>query len=211
VFPNTSQITVTTNPAGLQLTVDGQPFTAPHSFSSVVGFERPIAVDASQNPGSATYNFFSWSDGGARAHTISTPSTNTTYTANYAIAGDLDLDLDVDFNDAFTLSNNYGLQTGAVWSDGDTDHDGDVDFQDAFMQVNNYGVDAGATALQSGRDSTSTSSSFQADLFARNAYDPVENLAQQLADELQFAWQEDAISSDRLRFAGLIARRARLR
>ena len=29
-------------PAGLQVTLDGQPFTAPHTFTSVVGFQRPL-------------------------------------------------------------------------------------------------------------------------------------------------------------------------
>jgi hypothetical protein len=31
----------------------------------------------------STYNFISWSDGGAQSHTIVAPATNTTYTATY--------------------------------------------------------------------------------------------------------------------------------
>ena len=86
VLPNVSTLTVTTSPTGLQVTVDGQPFTAPRTFASVVGFERPIGAAASQSLGGTTYNFSGWSDGGAGTHTISTPLANTTYTASYVAA-----------------------------------------------------------------------------------------------------------------------------
>jgi hypothetical protein len=81
--PNTATLTVTTSPTGLTITVDGQPFTAPHTFDSVIGLERPLGAAASRTQGGTTYNFVSWSDGGAATHTISTPAVNTTYTATY--------------------------------------------------------------------------------------------------------------------------------
>jgi len=83
INPNTANLTVTTTPTGLQVTVDGQPFTAPTTFGSVVGFQRPIGAATSQSIGGTTYTFVSWSDGGAATHTIATPTTNTTYTATY--------------------------------------------------------------------------------------------------------------------------------
>jgi glucose/arabinose dehydrogenase len=86
VLPNVSTLTVTASPAGLQVTVDGQPFPAPHTFASVVGFQRPIGAPASQSSSGTTYNFSGWSDGGAATHTISTPLANTTYTATYVAA-----------------------------------------------------------------------------------------------------------------------------
>ncbi|MDX1965309.1 MAG: PEP-CTERM sorting domain-containing protein [Pirellulales bacterium] len=57
-----------------------------------------------------------------------------------ALPGDLDFDSDVDFNDAFELTNNYGLATGATWRQGDFFDDGAVDFNDAFEQTNNFGA-----------------------------------------------------------------------
>ncbi len=57
----------------------------------------------------------------------------------FARGGDLDFDGDVDFDDAFTLTNNYGTPAGANWRMGDSNNDGAVDFADAFEQVNNYG------------------------------------------------------------------------
>jgi glucose/arabinose dehydrogenase len=86
VAPNTSTLTVTTSPAGLQVTVDGQPFTGPHTFESVVGFERPIGAPSPQTSGGTTYAFSAWSDGGAATHTVSTPASDTTYTATFVPA-----------------------------------------------------------------------------------------------------------------------------
>lgn len=53
--------------------------------------------------------------------------------------GDLDFDGDIDFDDAFTLVNNYGIASGATWRDGDFNGTGSVDFDDAFDLVNFYG------------------------------------------------------------------------
>jgi glucose/arabinose dehydrogenase len=86
INPNTATITLASNPTGLTLTRDGQPVTAPNSFASVVGFIRPIGAAATQTVGGTTYNFVSWSDGGAATHNVATPATNTTYTANYTPA-----------------------------------------------------------------------------------------------------------------------------
>lgn len=99
-YPNVVTLTAATNPAGLQVTVDGQPFAAPRSFASVVGFQRPIGAAASQSLNGATYAFKSWSDGGAATHTISTPTTNATYTATFAAQPTSSFGAKVNFQDA---------------------------------------------------------------------------------------------------------------
>ena len=78
VLPNTVTLTLTTLPAGLQVTLDGQATTTPSSVVSVVGVVRTLG--AAMPPG---YTFVSWSDGGAATHTIATPAINSTYTATY--------------------------------------------------------------------------------------------------------------------------------
>lgn len=83
VVPRTSRITLATDPAGLQVTLDGQPFTAPHSVDSVEGIVRTLGVVSPQTVGGVTYTFESWSDGGAATHNISTPLNDTTYTARF--------------------------------------------------------------------------------------------------------------------------------
>ncbi|MBI5289170.1 MAG: PQQ-dependent sugar dehydrogenase [Chloroflexi bacterium] len=83
VSPRTSQITVATVRSGLQVTVDGQPFTAPYTFTSVVGMQRVIGTSSPQTITAAPWTFQSWSGGGAMTHTITTPASNTTYTTTF--------------------------------------------------------------------------------------------------------------------------------
>ncbi|MDQ3812835.1 MAG: DUF4394 domain-containing protein [Armatimonadota bacterium] len=84
IHPRTAIITLQTNPAGLQVTLDGQPKTTPYSESSVVGMNHALGVVSPQTVNGVTYTFSSWSDGAAASHTIATPATNTTYTATYS-------------------------------------------------------------------------------------------------------------------------------
>ncbi|HXC49275.1 MAG TPA: PQQ-dependent sugar dehydrogenase [Candidatus Limnocylindrales bacterium] len=84
VVPNTSTITLASSPTGLQLTLDGQPVTAPSSVLGVVGMLRSIGAVSPQTSGSTTWNFSSWSDSGAATHNVTTPSAATTYTASFS-------------------------------------------------------------------------------------------------------------------------------
>jgi glucose/arabinose dehydrogenase len=77
ILPETTTIQLDTSPSGLQLTLDGQPVTAPVQFKGVVGIERTIEAVSPQG----SFTFGAWSDGGAQVHTISTPASDTTYTA----------------------------------------------------------------------------------------------------------------------------------
>ena len=88
VLPNTSVFTLATSPSGLQLTLDGQPIAAPINVTSVVGITRTLGVVTPQTSDRDTYQFSSWSDGGAATHNIQTPATNTTYTATFQLVPD---------------------------------------------------------------------------------------------------------------------------
>jgi hypothetical protein len=80
IQPRKSTITLATNPTGLELRLDGQPVTTPHSFVGVEGIVRSLEAVSPQGAG---WVFSSWSDGGTRVHDISTPTANTTYTAQF--------------------------------------------------------------------------------------------------------------------------------
>jgi hypothetical protein len=82
VTPRTVQITLTTFPAGLQITLDGQPHTAPYTVTGVVGMTRTIG-SVSPQVKSLTWGFKSWSDQGAFIHDTTTPATNVTYLATF--------------------------------------------------------------------------------------------------------------------------------
>jgi glucose/arabinose dehydrogenase len=87
IMPRKVRLTLATSPAGLGLTLDGQPVTTPFSFDGVVGIVRNIGAPATQTSGGTSYAFVSWSDGGAASHNVSTPAANTTYTATYRATG----------------------------------------------------------------------------------------------------------------------------
>lgn len=87
VMPRKSQITIGSNVAGAEILLDGQPLTAPYTFTGVAGVQRALEVVSPQTVGGRRYTFSSWSDGGGRQHTVSTPLVDTTYTATLVDGG----------------------------------------------------------------------------------------------------------------------------
>jgi hypothetical protein len=75
----TVQVTVTTSPANLIVTVDGTGVTGPHTYTWNVGQQHTIATSTPQ----ASLNFQNWSDGGAISHNITVSTSTTTYTATF--------------------------------------------------------------------------------------------------------------------------------
>lgn len=87
VRPRTSVITLDSNVPNAQLTLEGVPVAAPHTFTGVEGIIRTLGVVSPQVSGGATYQFSSWSDGGAQTHEIATPADDTTFTATLSLGG----------------------------------------------------------------------------------------------------------------------------
>lgn len=85
VNPKKSLLKFITVPAGLSLTLDGQPISTPYETQSVVGHEHQIEAPANQQNAGTSYLFSTWSDSSTIAHTIQTPATETTYTATYTV------------------------------------------------------------------------------------------------------------------------------
>ena len=85
IHPNTSTITLDTNPTGLEIKWHFTSYTTPYTFESVVGLSNPVDAPLSQILNGETYGYDSWSDGSAAFHTILTPATATTYTATYIL------------------------------------------------------------------------------------------------------------------------------
>ncbi|WP_432993160.1 PA14 domain-containing protein [Dactylosporangium sp. CA-233914] len=85
IYPRKSHLTLRTEPAGLGLMLDGVPVATPLSVEGVIGFQRELAAPPVTVAADGTvYHFTGWSDGKAIRHTITTPETDTTYTATYA-------------------------------------------------------------------------------------------------------------------------------
>jgi len=83
IFPRKVDMTFTTNPAGLSITLDGQPLSTPAIVNGVIGIGRTLGAESLQVVSGKAWKFVNWSDGGNQIHSISTPSANHTYTANF--------------------------------------------------------------------------------------------------------------------------------
>jgi hypothetical protein len=78
-------MTLLSVPSGLQLLVDSQPYTTPHTFTWPTGFIHQLEAPPTQLVGSDLYDFVSWSDGGAIAHEVLADGVDGSVTAYYAL------------------------------------------------------------------------------------------------------------------------------
>jgi hypothetical protein len=85
VWPQKVNLSFDTAPSGLTLYLDGVARSTPFVLDTLVGFNHTIEA-RDQSFGGSSYTFGSWSDGGARAHTIVVPSAAQSYRANYSLA-----------------------------------------------------------------------------------------------------------------------------
>ncbi len=88
VLPITESITLASNPAGLQLKLDGTPVTTPYTFMAVAGMKRTVEAITPQSLNGSDWAFASWSDGGAVSHTQTVPAYAATLTAAYQAVTD---------------------------------------------------------------------------------------------------------------------------
>ncbi|MCP8306549.1 MAG: matrixin family metalloprotease, partial [archaeon] len=76
--------TITTEPEGLQIKVDGVDYTAPNSFDWDTGSTHVIEVPSPQSEGvDMRYVYKRWNDGGARVHSIIVGESDTTIVARF--------------------------------------------------------------------------------------------------------------------------------
>lgn len=83
LVPQVSTVTLTASAPGLQIRLDGQPHDTPYTFQGVAGLTRSLQATTAQIVGGVSYDFATWSDGGAAAHNISMPASDTTYAATF--------------------------------------------------------------------------------------------------------------------------------
>lgn len=73
----------TTNPAGLEVLVDGALYTAPQTFLWTPDTPHHIEVSSPQSGPGVEYLFTGWSDGGERSHDLIAPGVSTSYVATF--------------------------------------------------------------------------------------------------------------------------------
>jgi glucose/arabinose dehydrogenase len=82
--PQTVALTFQSNPSGVQLAVNGASAATPFTRTVIVGSANSVSAPSPTTLGALSYQFSSWSDGGAATHTITAPAAPATYTATYA-------------------------------------------------------------------------------------------------------------------------------
>lgn len=87
ILPRTSQVTLASDPTGLQLTLDGATVTTPYTFSRVEGMLMNLGVVSPQVRAAdgLTYAFSQWQQGGAASQTLPTPADDATYRAVFTV------------------------------------------------------------------------------------------------------------------------------
>ena len=81
--PQTVNLTFSTSPSGLQLTVGSAAQATPFTRTVIVGSRNSVSAPSPQTLNGRSYGFQRWSDNGGQAHDIIAPATAATYTATY--------------------------------------------------------------------------------------------------------------------------------
>ena len=81
-----TSVTIATNPAGLNINVDGFAALAPQTYAWTPGSSHTIATNSPQTLIGTTYSFAGWSDGGAESHVVGGPGSPLTLTATFNAA-----------------------------------------------------------------------------------------------------------------------------
>jgi hypothetical protein len=84
VVPKIVNVTITTNPAGLQIDADGTFYTTPKLFNWSENDTHQVNAPSPQPGGTGIqYSFDFWSNYGNQQQTITVPGKDSTFTANY--------------------------------------------------------------------------------------------------------------------------------
>ena len=146
IQPRLSTISLNTNPQGLQVTVDGQPFIAPRNFLSVEGMQRVICTPSPQTFQGRSYNFKNWSNAAAQTQTIITATDNIVYTAYFATATNFTLSpvADAQVRGGIYSNTNYGTDVEMI-----TTNTGNPDYNyDAYLRFDLFSLPVNSSSVK---------------------------------------------------------------
>ncbi len=119
INPQTVSLSFASVPSGLQLTVGSSNSVAPFSRTVIRNSQNSVSAVSPQSLNGSTYQFVSWSDGGAQSHII-TASATATYTATYGLATSITYQASTDFSATQGVRNWYYLYGSGVQMTFDT-------------------------------------------------------------------------------------------
>ncbi len=85
IYPETTTVTMGSSPTGLSLDLNGESVATPFTRTVIVGSANALNAPSPQSLSGSSYEFVSWSDGGAQSHNV-VVSSPVTYTATYTQA-----------------------------------------------------------------------------------------------------------------------------
>lgn len=137
VHPLTVDLTLDTDPQGLEVVLAFEAHTSPYVATVIVNSNASISVPSPQQIGNALYEFVAWSDAGAQGHNFSAPAVPMTITASFQKVAECSDGIDNDLDGNADWPNDPGCR-GTAWhtespacSDGaDNDADGFTDLAD---------------------------------------------------------------------------------
>jgi len=83
IYPRTADISVTSSPSGMGLTVFDATQPAPFSVTLIEGGATTVGASLKQSSNGITYHFVGWSDGGSADHTVEAATGGVSLTATY--------------------------------------------------------------------------------------------------------------------------------
>jgi glucose/arabinose dehydrogenase len=87
IFPVKSMLSLSSEPSGMSILLDGQPFTTPYSVEAVSGMTRTIQAVSPQPYNDTNYVFSHWLSGGAATQDVLITDNNSDYSAVYVSTG----------------------------------------------------------------------------------------------------------------------------
>jgi plastocyanin len=90
IYPEITTVTLATSPTGLSLDLNGETAATQFTRTVIVGSANALTAPSPQSQAGTSYQFASWSDGGAQTHVITAGSAPTTYTATFQEATTID-------------------------------------------------------------------------------------------------------------------------
>ena len=138
VIPRAVQVTITSNPTGLNVEVDGTSYTTPKIFNWQEGDSHLLSAPASQAGDSGIrYSFDAWSNSDSIQQTIIIPKGDSTFTANFKTEYELAITMNPEAGGTVNLSPNENwiiadssviihavADSGYIFSEWQGDHSG---------------------------------------------------------------------------------------
>jgi glucose/arabinose dehydrogenase/PKD repeat protein len=90
--PQTTVLSFSTSPAGLPLAVGSSSTATPFTRTVIVGSNNSLSAPQTGTLGANSYEFVSWSDGGAATHNVAAPGDGASYVATYSAVPSMSID-----------------------------------------------------------------------------------------------------------------------